>query len=73
MEIYQQIYGNSVVHLFEIGQDFIDIQFYDSQKIYRFSYARAGRDHVTKLKKFANCGDLLDEYIRYFVFDLYDN
>ena len=67
MEIYQQIYGNSVVHLFEIGQ------FYDSQKIYRFSYARAGRDHVTKLKKFATCGDLLDEYIRYFVFDLYDN
>lgn len=70
MEKYKNSRSDSNIIFHEIGRDFIQVQFKDSHKIYRFSYANIGEYHVNKMKRLAENTILLEKYIRYFVMDL---
>jgi hypothetical protein len=70
MEKYKNSRSDSNIIFYEIGRDFIQVQFKDSHKIYRFSYANIGEYHVNKMKRLAENTILLEKYIRYFVLDL---
>ena len=50
MERYRNSGGDSGVHSFEIGNDYIEVKFTGNFKTYRYSYERAGRHHVEWLK-----------------------
>ncbi len=63
MENYRNYGGNSNVESFEIGPDYIDVKFYGTTKIYRYSYRVAGRAHVDTMKEFAVEGTGLNGYI----------
>lgn len=69
MVLYKNLGGNSNVHAFSIGTDFIDIQF-NGGKIYRYSYCSAGKEKVEQMKRLAKQGQGLNSYImRYAKYD----
>lgn len=63
MIIYKDIDGDSGVSAYEIGIDFIDVQFKQAIKIYRYSYESAGKDNVEIMKALAKSGDGLNSFI----------
>lgn len=63
MERYKNIAGDSPVAGFEIGADFIVVQFKTGMK-YRYSYAATGHFEVEKLKSLASEGKGLATYLR---------
>ena len=62
MTFYKNLGGNSNIHAFSIGNDFIDVQF-NGGKIYRYSYYSAGKEKVEQMKKLAIQGQGLNSYI----------
>ncbi len=72
MERYLNLSGDSGVAGYEIGVDYILVQFH-TDKSYRYSYARAGRHHVERMKVRAAAGRGLSTYISRHVHDLYDS
>lgn len=72
MERYLNRNGNSNVEGFEIGNDFITIKFKGSVKTYTYSYRRAGRNHVEKMKSLALGGVGLNSYVMTHVRKTYD-
>lgn len=72
MEHYQNVNGNSNVSAYEIGPDYIAVRFYNTARIYRYSYAKAGRDNVEYMKQLAYAGHGLNSFIRRVVNKLYD-
>ncbi len=62
MQIYKNLGGNSNIHSFEMGVDYIDVQF-NTGAIYRYSYKNPGRGHVEYMKKLALEGCGLNSYI----------
>lgn len=72
MERYRNFGGNSGVHSFEIGTDYILVKFFETVRIYRYSYQRAGMNHVENMKRLAISGNGLNSYINKFVRNLYD-
>lgn len=73
MERYANKSGNSGVLAFEIGSDYIGVQFHGSSRIYIYSYyGGAGQSHVDKLKSLARNGSGLNSYIKKHVNRLYD-
>ncbi len=62
MQIYSNLGGSSNVNSYEIGIDFIRVRFRDSS-IYKYTNSSAGENHVSEMKKLAQCGQGLNSYI----------
>jgi hypothetical protein len=71
MRRYLNLAGNSGVTHYEIGADFIRVRFRGEQPPYRYSHARAGQDHVERMKALAVAGRGLGTYISQNVHDLH--
>ena len=63
MEKYQNLSGKSGVSAFEIGTDYILIQFVNSNDIYRYNYIKPGKGKVEKMKMLATRGMGLSTFI----------
>ena len=72
MEKYRNSGGDSGVSSFEIGDDHIQIKFAGKGRIYRYSYRKAGQQHVEAMKRLARTGSGLNSYINRYVKNLYD-
>lgn len=62
MERYKDLGRNSNVNAFEIGNDFINVQFKDGS-IYKYTYISAGSSNIEHMKKLAITGKGLNSYI----------
>jgi hypothetical protein len=62
VERYQNLDGDSGVAFYEIGPDFIKVEF-RSGAIYVYSYAQPGTHHVERMKELARAGIGLSTYI----------
>jgi hypothetical protein len=71
MEPYRNIAGNSGVRAYEIGPDFITIEFSDGA-MYRYTYASAGEQIVERMKGLAQAGQGLNTFISTTVSKLYE-
>lgn len=73
MERYANRGGNSGVVAFEIGSNYISVQFRGNSKLYTWSYeGKAGQRHVDNMKSLARSGSGLGGYINSNVKFLYD-
>ena len=59
---YRNLGGDSGVSAYEIGNDFIKVQFSDGF-IYLYSYRKPGSIHVEQMKILAQNGNGLNSYI----------
>jgi hypothetical protein len=59
---YANAGGDSGVARYELGEDYIDVEF-TTGAVYRYSVRSAGKANVEKLKKFALAGIGLNSYI----------
>lgn len=62
MQNYANLGGNSNVSRYEIGSDFIRVEFKDSS-IYKYTNISAGENHVTEMKRLAEVGQGLNSYL----------
>jgi hypothetical protein len=62
MQAYMDVDGDSGVAAYEIGEDFIDVQF-KKGKTYRYTYASAGQHIIEQMKSLAIAGDGLNSFI----------
>jgi len=72
MERYRNSGGGSGVSAYEIGSDYILVKFSGTARTYRYSYRKAGQNHVENLKRLAQSGSGLNSYININVKNLYD-
>jgi len=63
MQPYNNLGGNSNVKAYSIGEDYIEVLFHGTPKVYRYSYGRAGKEKVETMKKYALQGKGLNSYI----------
>lgn len=70
MERYANLGGNSGVVGYEIGNDFIRVQFSDGS-IYLYTYASAGADNIEQMKRLARNGRGLNTFISKNVYKRY--
>lgn len=66
MEIYRDIDGDSSVSAYEIGHDFIIVQFTTGGK-YLYNYSVTGSNHVQNMINLAKAGNGLNGYINRYV------
>ncbi len=59
---YENLGGNSGVTAYQIGTDFIRVQFYNGA-IYRYTYESAGHVKIERMKRLAKTGQGLNGYI----------
>ena len=62
MERYRDIDGDSGVAAYEVGPDYIRVQFKDGS-VYLYTYASAGSHNIEQMKKLAAAGDGLNAFI----------
>lgn len=62
MERYANLGGDSGVVGYEIGNDFIRVQFSDGS-IYLYTYTSAGADNIEQMKRLARNGQGLNAFI----------
>ena len=62
MEQYRNFGENSGVRQFEIGDDFIRVEF-EREGTYVYDYASTGAEHVERMKVLARSGQGLGTYI----------
>lgn len=62
MERYKNINGNSGIEKYEIGNNYIRVQFND-ESIYLYTYASAGPSNIEQMKKLAIFGGGLNAFI----------
>ena len=62
MTPYKNLGGNSGVRAYEIGPDFIRVQFSDNS-IYLYTYASAGSHNIEHMKRLAVDGRGLNSFI----------
>lgn len=72
MEKYKNLGGDSGVAGYELGTDFIIVIFKNGKRPYRWSYRKAGEQHVENMKQLAKSGHGLNSYIMTRVKNLYD-
>ena len=72
MITYQNNNGNSGISAYEIGNNSITIQFKGAGKVYKYSYGKAGKNHVDNMKALAIAGAGLNSYLKRNVNDLFD-
>lgn len=71
MNSYSNNGRDSGVRAYEIGTDYIKVQFSDLAT-YTYSYRKAGKNHVDNMKQLAIQGEGLNSYINTKVKYLYD-
>lgn len=71
MQPYNNSRGGSNIISYEIGNDFIIVQFKDFKK-YKYSYQSAGQPYVERMKEFAINGSGLNSFINKYVKKLYE-
>ncbi|MCX6580511.1 MAG: hypothetical protein NT166_10030 [Candidatus Aminicenantes bacterium] len=64
MERYKNLGGSSNVVAYEIGEDYIKVQFRDRNKFYLYNYQSAGINNIEHMKKLAITGKGLNGFIR---------
>ena len=69
---YKDLQRNSSVALYEVGSNFVRVQFKFSPRVYQYSYLKAGKSHVEYMKILAKRGWGLNRYIKKFANTLYD-
>lgn len=62
----QNIGRDSGVIAYEIGDDFIKVEF-DDRSLYLYNYGSAGRQNIEEMKKLAVVGEGLNSYINRYV------
>lgn len=62
MEAYGNISGNSGVSRYKIEERGILVEF-NREKVYRYTYSSAGKEHIEKMKILAQQGKDLSTYI----------
>ncbi len=62
MEQYKNLGGDSGISAYEIGNDFIRVQFSDGS-VYLYTYDSAGSSDIKEMKKLACSGEGLNAYI----------
>ncbi len=62
MDTYKNLGGNSGVDAYEIGPDFIKVQFSDGS-VYMYTYASAGPGNIEQMKQLAINGQGLNSFI----------
>lgn len=62
MERYRNVDGDSGVAAYEIGSDFIRVQF-TTGAVYLYNYASAGAANIEQMKRLAAAGDGLNAFI----------
>lgn len=72
MQRYRNLNGDSGVYAFEVGNNYIRVQFTGNSREYTYSYSKAGAYHVEQMKMLALKGMGLNSYINRHVKDLYD-
>lgn len=72
MERYRNSSGGSGVSAYEISSDYILVKFSGTARTYRYSYRKAGQNHVEHMKQLAQSGSGLNSYINRFVKNLFD-
>ncbi len=72
MQPYGNVNGDSNVLCYNIGNDYISVQFRGTPRIYRYTYASAGKAHVENMKDLARRGYGLNSYINRNVKYLYE-
>ena len=63
MRPYLNLSGDSGVRAYDPGPDFIDVQFLDREKPYRYRSERVGRENVEQMKELAVAGRGLSTFI----------
>lgn len=62
MVIYKNLGGDSGVHGFEIGNDYIRVQFNDNS-VYLYTNSSAGSHNIEEMKRLAQYGEGLNAFI----------
>lgn len=62
MQQYKNLGGNSGVLAYEIGSDYIKVEFKDSA-VYLYTYASAGSQNIEEMKRLAIGGEGLNGFI----------
>jgi hypothetical protein len=62
METYKDIDGDSGVTAYEIGPDFIRVQF-STGAVYLYTYSSSGAHNIERMKQLAKSGDGLNAFI----------
>jgi hypothetical protein len=70
MELYKNIDGDSGVIAYDIGSDFIRVQF-SNGAIYLYTYSSAGSENIEHMKILAREGNGLNSFINTRVRNLY--
>lgn len=63
MKKYLNVDGDSNIEAYEIGTTYIDVKFFGTVKVYRYSYNSAGKANVEKMKELAREGNGLNSFI----------
>lgn len=63
MQRYLNVDGDSNVEAYDIGIDYIDVKFFKTARIYRYSYSSAGQENVEAMKQLAQKGNGLNSFI----------
>jgi hypothetical protein len=71
MERYKNLTGDSGVHSFEIGVDYIIVQF-NQGRPYTYTYRSAGGNNIEQMKAFAKAGRGLGTFINKYVRNKYE-
>lgn len=72
MERYLNKRGNSSVEAYVIGDNYIDVKFLNSTKIYRYSPKNANNNMVGYMKHLARKGIGLNRFIKKYANNAYD-
>jgi len=62
MQRYKNLGGDSGVSAYEIGNDYIKVEFLGGS-LYLYNYNSAGRHHIDTMKQLAHAGEGLNSYI----------
>jgi hypothetical protein len=66
MERYRNLGGDSGVSAYEIGADYIKVEF-TSGSLYLYNYGSAGIQHIERMKELAIAGEGLNSFINRYV------
>ena len=69
---YKNLKGNSNVKCYNISENYIDIEFYNTPLVYRYSNVVPGRQVLNELKRLAIQGHGLNSYINKYVKENYE-
>lgn len=69
---YRNLGRDSGIKSYEIGPDYIKVRFNRNERIYTYSYRKAGKNNVEQMKLLAKRGYGLSNYIHDHVTFLYE-